>query len=287
MDNTIKMITVDDEYLIRNLIKNCISWSDLGVDIIGEASNSEEAIKLIESNKPNIILTDICMPSADGLDMSKYVLEKYPDIKIVVITGYDEFEYAKRAIKVGVSDFILKPIDDDELKNTIVRLKENIIKEKLKEKDYKQIKDRIDIFGSIIDLKQNYESEDKSLNIDEIKKFILKNISNPELSLKLLSELFYVNSSYLSRIFKLKTGMNFSEYVIGVKMKIAIDMINNSDAKSCEIAKKIGISDVNYFSVCFKKYTGHSMKEYKKLKEQVKSLGKDSSKFFQTESLFS
>lgn len=116
MNNVIQMITVDDEYLIRNLIKNCIDWNKIGVEIIGEASNSEEAIEIIKENQPDIVLTDICMPSTDGLDMSNYILDKYPNIKVVVITGYDEFEYAKRAIKVGVSDFILKPINDDELK---------------------------------------------------------------------------------------------------------------------------------------------------------------------------
>jgi YesN/AraC family two-component response regulator len=270
MENRIKIITVDDEYLIRNLIKKCIPWDDIGVNIVGEASNSEEAMRLIEKVQPDIILTDICMPSADGLDMSQYILDKYPNIKVVVITGYDEFEYAKRAIKVGISDFILKPIDDKELMNSILKLKDNILQEKVKEKDYLQIKDRIDTFGSIVDLKQNNDEEDKTLNIDEIKKFILKNISNTELSLKLVSEYFYVNSSYLSRVFKFKTGMNFSEYITSVKMKIAIDMVKHSDAKSCEIASKIGIADPNYFSTCFKKYTGYSMKEYKKLREQSK-----------------
>lgn len=267
MDNVIKMITVDDEYLIRNLIKNCIDWNEIGVDIIGEASSAEEAIPLIKENQPNIILTDICMPSTDGIDMSKYILEKYPNIKVVVITGYDEFNYAKRAIKVGVSDFILKPINDDELKSTILRLKENILNERLKEKDYKQIKDRLNTFGSIINFR-NDESEDKSLNIEEVKKFILKNISNTDLSLKLISEHFYINSSYLSRIFKLKTGQNFSEYITNVKMNIVIDMIKNSNAKSCEIAKKVGIYDPNYLSTCFKKYTGYSIKEFKKTLEK-------------------
>jgi Response regulator containing CheY-like receiver domain and AraC-type DNA-binding domain len=264
MDSRIKVITVDDEYLVRNLIKNCIPWDELGIDIIGEASNAVEAINIINKNIPDIILTDICMPATDGLDMSKYILEKYPDIKVVVITGYDEFEYAKRAIKVGVSDFILKPINDDELKNTILKLKENILEQRLKEKNYKQIKDKLNTFGTIIDLKEKDESGGKNLNIEDIKKFILKNISNTDLSLKLVSEHFYVNSSYLSRIFKLKTGENFLEYMTSVKMKIAIDMLKNSDAKSSEIAKKIGIDDPNYFSTCFKKYTGYSIKEFKK-----------------------
>lgn len=263
--NRIKIITVDDEYLIRNLIKNCIPWDEIDVDIIGEASNAIEALNLINKNKPDIILTDIYMPVTDGLDMSKHILDKYPEIKVIVITGYDEFEYAKRAIKTGVSDFILKPINDDELRNSVLKLKKAILDERLKEKNYKNIKDKFDVFGGIMDLDESDKKEDKAFNVDEVKKFILKNVSNTNLSLTLVAEYFYVNSSYLSRIFKEKTGKKFSEYITDVRMKIAIEMIKNTNAKSCEIAKKIGLDDSNYFSACFKKYTGYSIKEFKKL----------------------
>lgn len=143
-------------------------------------------------------------------------------------------------------------------------MKESILNERLKEKDYRQAKDRLSTFGDIVNLNENEKYEDKALNIEDVKKFILKNISNVDLSLKFVSEHFYVNSSYLSRIFKLKTGNNFSEYVTNVRMKIAMDMLKNSDAKSSEIARKIGIDDPNYFSTCFKKYTGSSIKEFKK-----------------------
>ena len=140
MDSIIKVMIVDDEYLIRNLIKNCIDWNEIGIDIIAEASNSVEGLNLINKDKPDIILTDINTPMTDGLDMSKCILDRYPDIKVIVITGYDEFEYAKRSIKIGVSDFILKPIDEAELKNSILKLKKEILAEHSKTKEYKILK---------------------------------------------------------------------------------------------------------------------------------------------------
>lgn len=264
MDSMIKVMIVDDEYLIRNLIKNCIDWNKIGIDIIAEASNAVETLNLINKEKPNIILTDINMPMTDGLDMSKCILEKYPDIKIIVITGYNEFEYAKRSIKIGVSDFILKPIDEDELQSSILKLKKEILAEHSKTREYKDIKEKMVTFNDIINLGDNYEAEDKTLNVEQIKRFIVKNISNRDLSLKLVADYFYVNSSYLSRIFKEKTEETFSEYIMNTKMKIAIEMLNNSNAKAYEISKKIGIDDPNYFSNWFKKYTGVSIKEYKK-----------------------
>lgn len=264
MNYTIKVLIIDDEYLIRNLIKNCIDWNELGVEIIAEASNAIEGINLINKEKPDIILTDINMPVTDGLDMSKCILEKYPDIKVVVITGYNEFEYAKRSIKIGVSDFILKPIDEDELRNSILKLKNEILDEYSRKKEYKDIKDKMVAFNDIINLNDGDENEDKNLNIDQIKKFIVKNISNRDLSLKMVAEYFYVNPSYLSRIFKEKTDETFSEYILNTKVKIATEMLKMSNVKAYEISKKIGIDDPNYFSNWFKKCTGLSIKEYKK-----------------------
>lgn len=264
MDNIIKVMIIDDEYLIRNLIKNCIDWNEIGVEIVAEASNAVEGLNLINKEKPDIILTDINMPITDGLDMSKCILEKYPDIKVIVITGYNEFEYAKRGIKIGISDFILKPIDEEELRNSILKIKNEILDENLRKKEYKDIKEKMVAFNSIINLNDTSETEDKILNIEQIKKFIVKNISNRDLSLKLVAEYFYVNPSYLSRIFKEKTDETFSEYIMNTKVKIATEMLKNSNAKAYEISKKIGIDDPNYFSNWFKKYTGVSIKEYKK-----------------------
>ena len=271
MDNIIKVMIIDDEYLIRNLIKKCIDWNEIGIDIIGEASNAVEGLNLIVKEKPNIILTDINMPITDGLDMSKCILEKYPDIKVIVITGYNEFEYAKRSIKIGVSDFILKPIDEEELKHSVLKLKDEILNENIKKKEYKEIKEKMLEFNSIINLNDDDYNDNKNLNIDHIKKFIVKNISNRDLSLKLVAEYFYVNPSYLSRIFKEKTDKTFSEYVVNTKVKIATEMLKHSNVKAYEISKKIGIDDPNYFSNWFKKCTGLSIKEYKKQSEFLRS----------------
>ncbi|EKQ57841.1 MULTISPECIES: response regulator [unclassified Clostridium] len=264
MNNNIKVMIIDDEHLIRDLIKNCIDWNEIGMNIIAEASNAVEGLNLINKEKPDIILTDINMPITDGLDMSKCILEKHPDIKVIVITGYNEFEYAKRSIKIGVSDFILKPIDEEELRNSVLKVKSEILTEHLRKKEYKDIKEKMVAFNSIINLNNGNEPEDKNLSIEQIKKFIVKNISNRDLSLKLVADYFYINPSYLSRVFKEKTDETFSEYIVNAKIKIATEMLKNPNAKAYEISKKVGIDDPNYFSNWFKKCTGLSIKEYKK-----------------------
>jgi len=257
-----KIIIVDDEYLIRNLIRNCIDWESLDVEIIGEASNAHECLSLIEKNKPDIVLTDINMPLTNGLDMSKHLLDKYPEVKVIVITGYNEFEYAKRSIRLGISDFILKPVDDEELKEVVLRIKEKIEKEKAEINEVKIIKETIGDLTEIMEAEEG--DDDKCININQIKKYIIKNISNQELSLKSVAQHFYLNSSYLSRFFKEKTNENFGEYITKIKMEIALKMIENPNVKAYEIAKRIGFDDPNYFSNWFKKYKGQSIKDYKK-----------------------
>ncbi|MDV4149329.1 response regulator [Clostridium sp. AL.422] len=256
-----KIIIVDDEYLIRNLIRNCIDWESLDIEIIGEASNAHECLSLIEKSKPDIILTDINMPLTNGLDMSKHLLEKYPEVKVIVITGYNEFEYAKRSIRLGISDFLLKPIDDDELKEVVLRLKEKIEKEKAEINEFKSIKETIGDLTEIMEVEEG--DDDKSVNINQIKKYIIKNICNQALSLTSVAKHFYLNSSYLSRFFKEKTNENFGEYIIKTKMEIALKMLQNPNVKVYEVSKKLGFDDPNYFSNWFKKYSGQSIKSYR------------------------
>lgn len=137
--SNLKVFIVDDEYLIRNLLKMRINWTELDMEIVGEASDARKALELIDDLIPDIIFTDICMPFMDGIEFSKIVKEKYPHVKIVVITGHDEFDYAKKSIKLGISDFILKPINSEEIRKLALELKKKIEEERLHIKEYEKV----------------------------------------------------------------------------------------------------------------------------------------------------
>jgi len=106
MNDKIKVLIIDDEYLERNLLKGCIDWNTLGMEIAGEASNANEGFKLIDELKPDVVFTDIKMPGIDGIKFSESILQKYPTIKIVILTGYNDFNYAQKSVKIGISDFL-------------------------------------------------------------------------------------------------------------------------------------------------------------------------------------
>jgi two-component system response regulator YesN len=123
------ILIVDDEATVRHSIINNTNWNSLGFDCVGDCENGSEAIEEIDKFQPDVVLTDIAMPYVDGLQLTKYILEKYPRIKVIILTGYDDFDYAQQAVKLKAYDFILKPITADELRKLLVKLKENLDEE--------------------------------------------------------------------------------------------------------------------------------------------------------------
>lgn len=109
MNNLCKILIVDDEYLLRQGIKHLVDWNKEGFEIVGEASNGKEALDLIKILKPHIIISDVVMPIMDGVDLSKIVKTMYPEIQIVILSSYSDFNYVKDTFKLGVNDYILKP----------------------------------------------------------------------------------------------------------------------------------------------------------------------------------
>lgn len=143
MKNSIKVVVVDDEELERKLIKNCVNWGSFNMEIIAEASNADEALRIIESNKVDIVFTDIHMPVIDGMQFISIASKKYPHIKFVVLTGYDQFSYAQESVKLGVSDFLIKPVDDEDVIKTLTKLKSVIDQEKEEEQEYSRLKSQL------------------------------------------------------------------------------------------------------------------------------------------------
>lgn len=135
-----KVLLVDDEYFPREALKTTISWETYGCTICGEAKNGFDGIEKAMQLKPDIILTDINMPFMDGLDMIMHLQKAQPDILYSIVTGYSEFEYAKRGIELGVHHFIVKPIDDKEMIKTIQNMVEILESKHEKEREYESLK---------------------------------------------------------------------------------------------------------------------------------------------------
>ena len=116
-----KMLIVDDDVIIREGLAANVSWEEHGIQLVGTASDGETALELIERLEPNLIVSDIKMPFMDGIELARSVLSRYPDTRFILLTGYDEFEYAKAAVDLKVDEFLLKPVAGRELVQTVRR----------------------------------------------------------------------------------------------------------------------------------------------------------------------
>lgn len=250
---SIKVLIVDDEKLERILIRRGYKWEDNGFEVVGEAASGAEALEMVESLKPQIILTDISMPKMDGLELSEKILKINPAAYIVIITGYREFDYARRAIKIGVEDFLLKPVNIEELINITKK-----IKEKITFKEYQKS------MNKIVDIRDSERIKQGNRVVNEAIKYVDDNLFDPELTLKLVSSKVFSNESYLSRAFKKEIGVSFIEYISKKRIEESVRLLNTTDMKVYEIAEKIGFRDSHYFGLCFKKHIGMTIKEYKR-----------------------
>lgn len=133
----LKVFLVEDESIVREGLRDNIPWQQYGYEFVGEASDGEMALPLIQKTRPDVLLTDIKMPFMDGLSLSRIVHQEFPDTKIIIISGYDDFEYARQAIAVGVEQYLLKPITRANLQKVLTELKTKIETER-EQKNYQE-----------------------------------------------------------------------------------------------------------------------------------------------------
>ena len=234
----IKVMLVEDEVGTRNLLRIIVNWEEFHMKIVGEAQNGREALFRMQEEMPDLVVTDIKMPIMDGIALAEEIMEKYPAVKVIIVTAYDDFKYAQKALRAGAVDFILKPLKRQEVKDALLRVGRQI---------------------------ETVEEGAKNV-IDQIRDYMEENYAQSSLSLSKVAEKYYLNSSYLSRTFRKKTGVPFVEYLNKIRIKHACDYLKSGNWKVYEIAEKVGIPNPDYFGRCFRKYMGISVNDYKKSK---------------------
>lgn len=251
-----KLMIADDEPLIRRGIKQLIDLSSLQIGEIHEASTGEEALKIFEEFKPEIVLMDINMPKIDGLSVAKKIKSISSDTKIAIITGYNYFDYAQTAIKIGVEDYILKPISKKDVSEIIVKLVSSL-QERKKDKEIEKVLEKITTDSQDNIAKNNY----KVL----IQNIIEDSYTDSQFTLSVLSEKLELSSGYLSVMFKKNFGIPFQDYLLQKRMEKAKLLLLTTELKNYEVAEQVGFEDVNYFITKFKKYYQIAPKQYREM----------------------
>ena len=236
-----RVMVIDDEVSARRLLQESMDWASFGMELVGEASSGIEAINTIDELRPDIAFVDICMPFMNGIEFAQLATERYKDLVIVILTAFDDFEYARQCIRLPVVEYLLKPIVRQEVAELLTRIKESL--------DQKNPD------------KQEVVQDIEPSAIDQIKQYLNENFTDSQINLTSVAQQFGFNPSYLSRKFKQEMGKSFIEYLIECRMEHAIGLAGTNSKMFCT-ANAVGIPDPNYFSRCFKKYTGISYSEY-------------------------
>lgn len=238
-----RVMIIDDEQNARKLLASSIDWAAFDMEIAGEAASGIEAINVIDEYRPDIAFVDISMPFMNGIEFTEIATKRYPDLKIIILTAFDEFEYARKCIRLPVFDYMLKPFVRKEVEDNLLRLKDIL--------DKRVAKSSID--DSIIEVETS--------SIEQIKQYIEQNYKDSKLNLTSVAQQFGFSASYLSRKFKADTGKNFIEYLTERRMERAT-LLAKAGKKMFVTSTEVGIPDPNYFGRCFKKYTGLSYSDY-------------------------
>ena len=241
------IMIVEDEYLVRQGIASLVDYEQFGMQVIAQAENGIEAWQKFQENPADILLTDINMPQMNGIELAKLVRDQAPKCHIVFLTGYDDFDYARTAIKLGADDYLLKPFSKDDVEEMLAKVQTKLDKERKKA----QIQNLVD---------QGQRSE--------LEEAIHARLADSELSLKNLALQLGFSPSYLSVLIKKELGLPFQDYLIQERMKKAKLLLLTTDLKIYEIAEQVGFEDMNYFSQRFKQVVGLTPRQFKKGEEK-------------------
>ena len=197
-----KAIIIDDISLVRDAICLLAQWDVFGIDQIFEADNAQEGLEIIQREQPQIIITDMKMPVMDGTQLLKKLEEIQIQSKIIVISGFSDYKYTRLAIQSGVIDYILKPVDPQDLNNALASA---VAQLELESSDS----------SSDVSVDQNTVITNKVINdvINYVNAHYLSNISLAE-----IAEAFYLSKEHLSRLFKKETGQNLFSYIMKLKL---------------------------------------------------------------------
>ncbi len=244
-----KVVVVEDETMARKGIILTIDWSALGCVVVGEAANGEEGAALVARLAPDIVVTDVKMPRMDGVEMITKLRGEGCAAKFIILTAYSDFKYAQSALRLGVSDYLLKPLKDGELEEVVRHIQgQEKNREAQAETDAPVLR-----LNPVKNTKNKYVEQAVQLIRDHYREDI--NISTVAGELK-------ISEGYLSRVFKKETDYTFTSYLTLYRMKIAMNLLKDCRVKVYEVAEQVGYSDTAYFSAQFKKVTGISPSEY-------------------------
>lgn len=235
-----KILIIDDEPKIRNGLSNLLTRRE-GWEIAGAYENAADALKYLAVNQVDVMITDIKMPEISGLELIARIRERDKKTAIIILSGYSNFQFAQRAIELGVSRYLTKPTNPRELICVLEETEKKLGGKQEKEEDSGKI---------------------PNLFVQKAADYIKLNYSE-KISIKEIADQLYLSPNYLSELFKKHTGKTISEYLTEYRLEKACQLLDHAEYRVGDVSGMVGIHDGRYFSNMFKKKYGMTPTEYR------------------------
>lgn len=246
-----KVMAADDEAYMREALEKLISWEKMGCELRSVDCNGKELVERMETEHPDIIITDIKMPLMDGMEVCRYAYETCPEAQIIILSAYSDFEYAKTAIHYDACEYVLKTSVLEELPGAVEKAIRNL------EKSRKEV----------VPPEENESRKETDGLYKQMCSYVEENYTS-RITLDDIAEKLHANRSYLSRLYKERRGINLFDDILRLRIEKAKEYMESTDWKIYEISEAVGFDDTGYFSRVFKKYSGMSPKEYKNRRKE-------------------
>ncbi len=251
-----KVLIADDETLDLEGMKTFIPWESLGMEIVGAVTNGFSACELIETQKIDVLVTDVNMPNMSGLELAKRVKERFHDVRIVFVSGYRDFQYVKEALTLQAYSYVLKPMNEDELIQSLERIRRDLDDARKREQAEHEVRQMLSggarpSPSAAIDGKAPDGMGKNGKLIQEIIGMMRSGLDQP-LTLKEVADRFSFSPNYLGQIFKEATGQTFHEYLVALRMEKAGELLRDPKLRIYEVAYRVGYRYMPYFSKQFK-----------------------------------
>lgn len=239
--NKLRVVLVDDEIMIREGFKRLFDWDAHDCEVVGEAADGMEALAQIDTLRPDIVIMDINIPIMNGLKVIQVSRMKHPNTAFVIVSGYDDFSYCREALRLQITDYILKPVNYEEFGTCIDNLKISLFQKRLSAEPEQQ----------------------EERTITGITRYLQEHLAE-EMSLSILAEQFHLNPQYISQLFKSEIGVGFLAYLTNIRMEKAKKLLLSTSLPIADVAEQSGYADYRVFTKVFKKSEGITPSQYRR-----------------------
>ena len=253
-----QVLLADDDPVLHYILQH-FDWEMYGFKDAAQARTGSELTGLINSRKFDLAIVDLRLPDAGGIELIKELHQKHPELCVILLSTYSDFEYAQRGMRYGIADCLTKPVSPQELSAALRR-----IADYLHSHGHAGAQPADTLYKAAMDsLPEYFTIEDNPSSIVlGICTFVTENVEK-DISLETVANALQLSRDYTGRIFKKKTGINFVEYASRVKMERAKQLLATARYKNYEVSAKLGFKTPDYFTSLFKKYVGTTPIEYR------------------------